>query len=160
MSQSLAYYSVYVPLIPEERDNKIKGLFRIFNGYLKDVGLDESDVRYNKDSIYEMIERVDKRKVYFRVFYNKDMSEKNEVALYCFWILKLAPFFCVSNPNIRINVNFAVYFLFKVIQYNCINFGKKLVFSNEYVRSTKYAFTFRDISKEAIMHTAETLLTV
>ena len=161
MSKPLTYYPQYVPLTYMEKYDKIQGLFRLFDDYAKNSGQDAHNIDYNKDSLFEIIDRVDKRKVYFRVFYKKvtsGMSELNEAALYCFWILKFAPFFNTTAPNMLINVDFAVHFFLKCIKYYSIKRGKNLVLTDNYVDDIKYAFKFRDISKESIMAIAEALL--
>jgi len=160
MSELLGYYPNYVPLTYPEKYERVKGLFRIFEDYAEKHGMSAHDIRYNKDSLFEIVDRVDKRKVYFRVFYEKvkeGMSERNEAALYCFWILKFAPFFDATCPNMPINVDFAAYFLLKSIQYDCMKRGVRKVLPNKYIDDLKYAFRFRDISKESIMAIAETM---
>jgi hypothetical protein len=157
MAKPLSYYREYEPLSHDEVSELADGLLRIFDSYTEHVGISGHDIVYSKGDLSEIVERVDKRKVYFRVFYGKEMSERNEVSLYCFWILKLSPFFDVSNPDIRVNVNFAIYFLLKLIQYISMKSGKRITFTHEYVVSLKYAFAFRDISKEAIMAMVETI---
>jgi hypothetical protein len=160
MSELLAYYPKYVPLTYTEKYERVEGLIRILDDYTQKNGLDSHNIKWNKDSLFEIVDRVDKRKAYFRVFYEKvkeGMSERNEAALYCFWILKFSPFFDVTNPNILINVDFAAYFLLKSIQYDSIKRGVRLTLPNDYIDDLKYAFRFRDISKESIMAIAETM---
>jgi hypothetical protein len=160
MPKPLAYYPNYVSLTYPEKYERVMGLIRILNDYAQKHGLSAHDIKYNKDSLFEIVDRVDKRKVYFRVFYEKvkeGMSERNEAALYCFWILKFAPFFDATNPNMPINVDFATHFLIRSIQYDCIKRGVYKVFPNKYIDDLRYAFRFRDISKESIMAIAETM---
>ena len=160
MSEFLSYYPKYVPLTYPEKYERVNGLIRIFNDYTEKHGITAHNITYNKDSLFEIVDRVDKRKVYFRVFYEKvkeGMSERNEAALYCFWILKLAPFFDATNPDLPINVDFATYFLLKSIQYDCLKRGTRRTLPNKYIDDLKYAFKFMDISKESIMAIADTM---
>ena len=99
MSLPLDQYTPYVPLDSGEWPVKLGELANIFTRYLDTVGIDKNDVGVNKDNIFEIIERVEKRRVYFKIFHKIDMSERNEASLYCFWILKLAPFTNLKNPN-------------------------------------------------------------
>jgi hypothetical protein len=122
------------------------------------MGISKKDVVCNKDNILEIIERVDKRKVYFRVFYGKNMSERNEASLYCFWILKFSPLFNLKEPSHRINIGFAAFVFLRMLSYICQKEGRKITVSREYLRDLVYAFAYRDMSKEAIMALAETLL--
>jgi hypothetical protein len=161
MAELLSYYPKYVPLTFPEKYAKIKGLLRLLEAYAKEYGINGHDIKYNKDSLFEIIDRVDKRKVYFRVFYEKikeGMSERNEAALYCFWILKFAPFFDATDPNLLINVGFAAYLLIKSIKFDCMKRGTHKNIPDKYIDDLKYAFRFRDISKESIMAIAETMI--
>jgi hypothetical protein len=99
------------------------------------------------------------RKAYFHVFYDgKVMSEQNEMSLFCFWILKLSPFFDAAQRNKDINATFAVYmFLDMLTRVNSAR-KRKTVFNSDYVNNLRYAFVYRDISKEAIMLAADTFL--
>ena len=84
MSLPLAQYATYVPLNHAERILKLTELLKLFICYLRLVGINTDDVAINKDNLLEIIERVEKRRVYFKVFYDRDMAEKNEASLYCF----------------------------------------------------------------------------
>ncbi|GBU20433.1 hypothetical protein R80B4_00311 [Fibrobacteres bacterium R8-0-B4] len=160
MAEHLAYYPKYVPLTYPEKYERVNGLIRVLEDYTEKHGMATHNIICNKDSLFELVDRVDKRKVYFRVFYEKvkeGMSERNEAALYCFWILKLAPFFDATNPNSPINIDFAAYFLLKSIQYDCLKRGVRRTLPDKYIDDLKYAFRFRDISKESIMAIADTM---
>ena len=109
MSLPLVQYTTYVPLDRIEWTTKVRELAKCFRLYLALVDIDQNDVIVNMDNILEIIDRVEKRRVYFKVFYDKEMSEKNEASLYCFWILKLAPFTNTKNPNHRISIAFATF---------------------------------------------------
>jgi len=71
--------------------------------YLKDFefiyGI--TDIYPDPSVLIEICDRIEKRRVYFHVYYNScKMGELNEGALICFWILKLMPF---SHINISAN---------------------------------------------------------
>jgi hypothetical protein len=57
----------------------------------------------------EIIERVEKRRVYFHVFYDGcKMGELNEGALFCYWILKLQPFFYTGMDSNMLNAKISL----------------------------------------------------
>jgi len=158
MSLPLSQYTTYVPLDNIEWTKKVRELAKCFKLYLGLVGIDKNDVIVNMDNILEIIDRVEKRRVYFKVFYDKEMSEKNEASLYCFWILKLAPFTNTKNKNHRINIAFATHLFLRMITYLSVKSQHRITISKDYMQSLLYAFAFRDLSKESIMALAETLL--
>jgi len=64
-----------------------------------------------QETLYEILTRVEKRRVYFHIYYNgKKLGERNEAALICFWILKLMPFKHDTIPNSILNVKIAYTF--------------------------------------------------
>ena len=64
-----------------------------------------------QETLYEILTRVENRRVYFHVYYNgKRMGERNEGALICFWILKLMPFRHATIPNSTLNIKIAYTF--------------------------------------------------
>jgi len=158
MSLPLNQYTQYVPLDNNELPIKLGELASIFTLYLKTVGIDQNDVIANTDNILEIIERVEKRRVYFKIFHKIDMSERNEASLYCFWILKLSPFTNLKTPNHRINIAFAAFLFLRTVTYLCVQASHKVIISEDYLKDLLYAFAVRDLSKESIMALAETLL--
>jgi hypothetical protein len=108
-------------------------------------------------NLIDIIRRVEKRRVYFHIFHpeTKGMSELNELALYCFWILKLAPFSVEDEPDSGINTT-AAWFLFMDVVYRLAQQnGTTLHINEDAARNLCYAFRYRDLSKEAIMALAE-----
>jgi len=51
-----------------------------------------NDLLVDQEALYEIITRVEMRRVYFHIYHPIEMGEINEGALICFWILKLMPF--------------------------------------------------------------------
>ena len=156
MSLSLGQYRQYVPLAPNEKYARLNELRALFNEYAQSS--DCRGVVFRKEVLLDIIERVEKRKVYYRIFHGKVMSEQNEAALYCFWILKLAPFFDGHAPNRYINVLFAAFLFLRVADRVGRRMSRRVKVSGKYVQNLFYAFLYRDISKEAIMGLAESLL--
>lgn len=104
-------------------------------------------------AIMEAIERVEKRRVYFHVFYNGcKMGELNETALLCYWILKLHPFSFPGMDSDVINAKIALcLFTDTVVGYVQDNYGKSASVSPQFLKDVYYSFRFRELSKEAIM---------
>ncbi|MDR2592966.1 MAG: hypothetical protein LBC59_09220 [Chitinispirillales bacterium] len=164
MADGLETYKKYAELGYEKTLERAEEIVALFGSYMQEVGIANHDMRCSRHSLCDVIDRVDKRKVYFRVFYDKvkdGMSERNEAALYCFWILKLSPFFDNTCPDIEVNINFAAWLLLASVKHSCNKNGIAAIsLPDKYVGDLKYAFRFRDISKESMMALAETMYEV
>jgi hypothetical protein len=89
----------------------------------------------------------------------KSMVEKlNEVSLLCFWILKLHPFFSDKIQSDILNAKIAVYLFLTAASYTARSGNKHINTADRLVENLYYAFRFRDLSKEAIMALAESLI--
>jgi hypothetical protein len=108
--------------------------------------------------MYEIAERIEKRRVYFHVFYDVDMGELNEASLLCFWILKLHPFFSESIQSDVLNAKIAIYLFFTAASYTATANKKHINTNDKLVENLYYAFRYRDLSKEAIMALAESMI--
>jgi hypothetical protein len=110
----------------------------------------------------EIIERVEKRRIYFHIFHDKcKMGELNEASLICFWMLKLCPFSCSDIDTNELNAKIALCFLTNIVYYYQIKAtGRKFSISQQLLKEAYYAFRFRDLSKEAIMLLATSLGTL
>jgi len=116
------------------------------------------DIITDTSVVSEICDRIEKRRIYFHVFYNGcKMGELNEGSLMCFWILKLMPFShsCISANEL--NARIALHLFYRMLLYVAKNKQKRInhtSLNNELL----YAFRYRDLSKEAIMALAESLL--
>jgi len=150
----------YLPLTSEEKYILLEKIQKSFHEYMKSAGISTMYMKCRVSVLLDIIEKVEKRRVYFHVFHRATMSESDEMSLYCFWILKLTPFFNVENPDYPVNAFFALFIFLKTINnlsYERLN--RAINLDKEYVDSLIYAFQYRDLSKEAIMAIAEALLT-
>jgi len=86
------------------------------------------------------------------------MGELNEGSLMCFWILKLMPFEHEDFPNIELNVKIASCLFINIFRYVAKKRGRRANIKGDTIDYLAYAFMFRDLSKEAIMALAESLL--
>jgi hypothetical protein len=86
------------------------------------------------------------------------MGELNESSLYCYWILKFKPFFDVNKPDEELNLKFSLLIFFYTILHVAARRKKKVHVSTDMFNHIKYAFQYRELSKEAIMALAESLI--
>ena len=118
-----------------------------------------NEIIVNQDTLYEILTMVEKRRVYFHIYYNKKkMGERNEGALICFWILKLMPFKHATIPNTLLNTKIAYVFFTNMLFYEAAKTNRKVNVKSELMNNVLYAFQYRDLSKEAIMALAESLM--
>jgi hypothetical protein len=132
-----------------------------FRYYLKDFEANNDLLGIHSDSavLIEICDRVEKRRVYFHVFYNKcKMGELNEGSLMCFWILKLMPFSHKDIPANELNAKIALYLLNNVLIYYAKKYNRKVNISTSLYKNIYYSFRFRDISKESIMALVESMI--
>jgi hypothetical protein len=136
---------------------------------------------YHHKDMLKTVEQVWKRKVYFKVFHKgvTDMNELKEASLYCFWVLKLCPFFRLTGSvsTTKFNAAIALYILFNGLSAFVADMNKKEAnalskdpkhqvrhyrcnLSLNALSNLHYSFQFRDWSKEAIMDLAESLVDV
>jgi hypothetical protein len=141
---------------PKEKDL----LDRLQRWYTND-GSDWANVKYSKERLRFVIDMVEKRRLYFHVFHvGMEMGELNEACLHCFWILKLYPFFDVAYPDMDMNWFFALEIFTNAITYtaNKRDPKEKANFGPDIMKHLQHAFRFRDLSKEAMMALAESLI--
>ena len=131
-----------------------------FKLYLSDFETSQglSDIKQDPAVIIEICERIEKRRVYFHIFYECKMGELNEGSLMCFWILKLMPFSHPSFSANELNAKIALYLLNNVVLYHARKNKRNVNISEALNRDLFYSFRFRDLSKEAIMALAESMI--
>lgn len=115
---------------------------------------------HNNAPIKVLIGRVEKRKIYFHIFHRLKMDELNEAAFYCFWILKLQPFKHRNEnyDNHNLNVRIALFFLLQVACKYAKRGNFTVGITSKGVNNLYYAFGYHDLSKEAIMALARTIV--
>jgi hypothetical protein len=118
-----------------------------------------ADITIYDKMLFEIIERIEKRRVYFHIFYDGcEMGELNEISLLCFWILKLTPFFSPGVPTSTLNAKIAIHIFIKMLTFIKNTTGKQVNLTDQIIKDLHYAFCYRDVSKESIMLLAESLL--
>jgi hypothetical protein len=149
-------FPVFTPIDRESVESMIKKLNRYLSNFPQSHGL--HDLFANMAIMCEITERIEKRRVYFHIFYNVNMSELNEVSLLCFWILKLHPFFSNTMQSDILNAKIAIYLFLTALSYMATENGKRINTEKRLLENLYYAFRFRDLSKEAIMAIAESIV--
>ena len=153
-------YTPYVQLTAEEKYGKLCKIQECLRKFAVLAGIDLNSISCHREVLLDVVDRVEKRKVYFQNLYGNTMSEKRETALYCFWIVKLAPFFTPNNPENHFSVIFASHIFLDTIEK--IGHSQKpslnIKFDKDYTDRLVHAFLYWDLSEEAIIMIAETLL--
>ncbi|MCL2064069.1 MAG: hypothetical protein FWG98_06815 [Candidatus Cloacimonetes bacterium] len=147
-----ADFPIYENLKKEEFKNVLDDFINLLK---KTTFCDWKFIGKDDKLIIEIINLIQKRRVYFHVFHEKQMGELNEISLVCFWILKLRPFFYKKNPRININLTLSITLFKQFIERMAKIKGKKIDFPTNHLL---HAFKYRDLSKEAIMAIAESLI--
>jgi hypothetical protein len=126
-----------------------------------------NEVKVNRNILFEIFTRIEKRRVYFHIYHNVEMGEINEGALVCFWILKLMPFQMKGISNALLNTKIAYIVFVNLLHYIVNKTSKEATadtpklhvnIKKKIMDDLLYAFQYRDLSKEAIMALAESHL--
>lgn len=126
-----------------------------------DSSLSEHDVFINEYNLLEVVERVSKRKYYYKVFHGiEHLSEFKEVALLCFWICKLKPF-VVLNPESLLcastNELFSIY-LVECLLTACKKYSTNFHYPDQItIKNIVYSLKYQDLTKEALIQYMECL---
>jgi hypothetical protein len=159
MANKTSEFPIFTPI-----DNfTIQQMLSKISNYLYNISnfikVNSNGIETSMEIMYEIIERTEKRRIYFHIYYNGcKMGELNEGALMCYWILKLMPFCCKGISNSILNAKIALCLFFNMIYYHCEKTGIKLKISESIFNDVYYGFRFRDLSKEALMILAESLI--
>lgn len=154
-------YPKYEKIDDKQKEEMAKNFASYLTNWHKLLKDDAINVSFNENTIYEIIELVWKRKVYFQVFHNvKGLNELKEAALYCFWVLKLQPFLWINfdKPNYELNARMALWIFMNGLHFYVEQSNKKYNLSEEAIQNLYYSFRFRDWSKESLMDLANSLV--
>lgn len=161
--------SKYIPMPLKKKKKNIGSMKRLISKFVVRNGYKEDEVSVNIITLSRIIDKVHQRERYFSYFHSIKMSELKQIALNCFWIIKLHPIDVVidisENTQFEfrsINEKFAVYYLIshlKTIYAEKTDIREAIsnFFDDSYLHELVYTFTFRDISKEAMILLVETI---
>ena len=159
MANKIEEFPVFTSLDKQTVKNMMAKMASYLYNISDIIKIDHNKITTSMDIMYEIIERIEKRRIYFHIYYNGcKMGELNEGALMCFWILKLTPFNFDGIPNNILNAKIALCLFMNMIHYQIQKENKVLGVTENMVNDIYYAFRFRDLSKEAIMILAESLI--
>ncbi|GHV20852.1 hypothetical protein FACS189494_05380 [Spirochaetia bacterium] len=138
--------------------------YEYYTAVLRIMNLTEQEITYNNDALAEIINRVEKRRIYFWIYYESELNELNEIALFCYWMVKLKPFYKKDDQCINEKIGL-FYFFHRLEKYirdknaKIDNEKEKLVLriSVRIIKVLSYDLRYREISKEALMTFAEAL---
>jgi hypothetical protein len=149
-------------ILPEEIiAKKISSLAKWIWGDNQNIPRDK--LAWSDSCLLKIIDLVERRRVYFHVYHKIDMSEWNKIALYCFWIAKLQPFFEIQTANKmareanEVNAIITVRILYSMANRIRSELGRERIkWTNR--GNMIHAFRYRDMSKESIMALFEALI--
>ncbi|MDR0920035.1 MAG: hypothetical protein LBM93_12465 [Oscillospiraceae bacterium] len=150
-------YTPYSPLTPDERNGEKRQLLQfLFKKVAPEINFSEDNILINDMALNEVIEMVNKRHLYFKVFHKgMKLGEPNETALYCYWILKLNPFFDKTEKNRNINVWFSLGMMFTMAKELA---EEEICISKNMFKTILHSFEYHELTKEAIMDIVWTLI--
>lgn len=161
--------SNYNPLNNVELQKQWKKHKEFIEGFIADNQYDLQDISVDEDIVLSIISKVHQRKSYFYFFHKLNMSEYKEAALTCFWCIKLKPI-SIRTQGLEsqhkgefdsINEKLSVYYIIKTLRAALTNHNMKTdILDNiptKYLNELIYTFTFRDISKEAMIMLVESI---
>jgi hypothetical protein len=149
----------FTPLDLEDVQRTMSKIPQYLQNVAVSLGIDNlNDLLVDQEALYEIISRVEMRRVYFHIYHPIEMGELNEGALICFWILKLMPFKHDTISTAVLNTRIAYTLFINMLFYVAAKTKKKVNIKSDLMNNTLYAFRYRDLSKEAIMALAESLL--
>ena len=154
---------LYKELKETERNTHMELLLKVWDAFLQknDPSLLPESIFINEYNLIECVERVSKRKFYFKVFHGiEHLAEFKEVALLCFWICKLKPF-VVTKPEsplcASVNELFCVHLVYCMLD-ACKEHADNFHYPDSItVKNLIYALKYQDLSKEALIQYMECL---
>lgn len=164
--ERLSQYKTYEDLSIDEFNKEYDYIMKCWDNFLAANAPDlksGKDYFVHKRNLFEVIRRVDKRRVYYKVFH--DLTKINEfkyIALLCYWINTLKPFMVVDESSSIYNAPnelFSVYLIISMVRgvYGKVYVGQKFKYpSSRRITDMAYNFKFCDMSREATIAFVET----
>lgn len=141
----------------------------IIGSFLSNNKYNQNSIVINENTMISVIVKVDQRRKYFEYFHKLKMSEYKEAALNAYWIIKLQPLSVVTQKIIKeqtkeydsINEKLAIYYIIKAFR-GALKENKRYstvldTLPKQYIDELIYTFTYRDISKEALIMLVESM---
>jgi hypothetical protein len=159
MANKVEEFPIFTSLDKTTIQNMLKKMAKYLHNISDIIKIDHTKINTSMDIMYEIIERIEKRRIYFHIYYNGcKMGELNEGALMCFWIVKLNPFQYNGIPNNILNAKIALCLFMNMLHYHTQKERIGFNITENMINDIYYSFRFRDLSKEAVMILAESLI--
>lgn len=159
-------YVVYKDMTEEDFDKEYRAVLRNWDSFLKTNGLElepNKDYFVNRKNLYEVIRRVNKREVYYKIFHNLDkINELKRTAITCYWINTLKPFLVVKeDSDIYFSPNelFSVFMIMGAVRsaFNDVYPNKEFKLpTSECLADMVYNFKYCGLTREATITFVET----
>ena len=164
--ERLEAYKTYDALSNDELNVEYDYIIKSWYSFLETNApnlIEGKDYFIHRRNLFEVITRMDKRRVYYKVFHNLvEINEFKYVALQCYWINTLKPFMVV-NENCPIynspNEMFSVYLIVSMVRsvYKDVFPNKEFEYpSSRRLTDMVYNFKYCDLSREATIAFVET----
>ena len=129
MANKIDEFPIFTPLDKITVQNMLAKIASYLHNISDIIKINHNKIDTSMDTMYEIIERIEKRRIYFHIYYNGcKMGELNEGALMCFWIVKLNPFHYNDIPNNILNAKIALCLFLNVLHYHTQKENKKLIY--------------------------------
>lgn len=162
LTNKVGDFPVFSHISKQTVDKYIYKLIKLLGNLSSVLKIETGKVKYSEKIMIEIFDRIEKRRVYFHVFYRGcKMGELNEGALLCFWIAKLQPFSHPDIDSIKLNAKIAVcIFINSIYSHNdrTNNKEKERKIPDHSIEDLYYSLLYRDISKESLMILAESFV--
>ena len=123
------------------------------------LNIDTTEITGSEDVLIEIFERIEKRRIYFHIFYNGcKMGELNEGALLCFWVAKLQPFHHPKIDSNKLNAKIAICLFTNAIYFYSDQTKQERKIPDHFINDLYYSLLYRDISKESLMVLTESFV--
>jgi hypothetical protein len=119
MANKPADFPVFSHIDKSTIESMVTKIVKLLGNLSTVLGIDTAEIIKSEDVLIDIIERVEKRRIYFHVFYDGcEMGELNEGALLCFWIVKLHPFYHPKINSNTLNAKIAICLFTNAIYYH------------------------------------------
>lgn len=159
-------YKEYEDLNEDEFNHEYNQILTYWENFIKENSpglLEDRDYFVHQKNLFEVIRRVDKRRIYYKVFHSLTrINEFKYIALICYWINTLKPFMVVnSDSKIYNSPNelFSVYLIISMVRsaFNEVFPEEKFIYpSDKRIADMTYNFKYCDLSREATITFVET----
>jgi hypothetical protein len=111
MANTLSGFPIFNGIDKNTIDLLGKRIIQYLKNYEDFFGFNTSEIEVLDKLLGEVIERVEKHRIYYYIFYDgHEMDLLSEVAFYCYWIAKLHPFHLPKTDSNVLNSKIALWF--------------------------------------------------